>query len=372
MIKGKLTTLAVNIASCYFETIQDFINLELGCPSYRLNLDKFYYNPIPINENERKLFNNLETLHIFDRKQNTFENDAQIVRRVFWYNVDYRLIENIFETNPESAKRIFGDDFYLCNTENTSSNKIYKRIWMNLIYDRVENKDGIVEIPENIYGIMLMSRRGGWSSAILSIKKLIIPDSLKIIKGIFGQAENLTSIEIGKQWILHGDRLFDSSSPYTLSPLILPDQLKEINGKKYEYKPLETFDIPSFITKLDDYCFDNCVYLKSIIIPESVKEIGNNCFSGCVNLTKISIPSSLTKMKNSCFSRCFNLVNLNIPTEWNIEKDIIYYNKEKTLSFEVPKSILNINGKKYSDRKRISCFRRKEMVELFTYQISFF
>ena len=61
----KLTTLAVNIASCYFETIQDFINLELGCPSYCLNLEKFYYNPISLNSKTIELFKNIETFHIY-------------------------------------------------------------------------------------------------------------------------------------------------------------------------------------------------------------------------------------------------------------------------------------------------------------------
>ena len=52
------------IASRWFENIEDFINLELGCPKFRMNMEKFHYNPIPINRSTRHLFPNLETLYL--------------------------------------------------------------------------------------------------------------------------------------------------------------------------------------------------------------------------------------------------------------------------------------------------------------------
>ena len=52
--KGQLTNYCLFIASRWFETIEDFINVEKGCKRFLGNTTKFFYNPIPLTEQTRK------------------------------------------------------------------------------------------------------------------------------------------------------------------------------------------------------------------------------------------------------------------------------------------------------------------------------
>ncbi|ELP84143.1 leucine rich repeat containing protein BspA family protein, partial [Entamoeba invadens IP1] len=44
-----LSSYHIMIVSKYFETIKDFIKLELVCKKFRGNMVKFHFNPIPLN-----------------------------------------------------------------------------------------------------------------------------------------------------------------------------------------------------------------------------------------------------------------------------------------------------------------------------------
>ena len=61
------------IASRHFESIDDFINLELGVKRFNGNMSKFHYNPISVDEQTVKLFPNAETLLCYDKKEEYIE-----------------------------------------------------------------------------------------------------------------------------------------------------------------------------------------------------------------------------------------------------------------------------------------------------------
>ena len=69
------------IASRHFETIDDFINLELSTKHFQGNMTKFFYNPIPLTEITRCFFTHLQTLFIYSKEDNLFENDTRIIAR---------------------------------------------------------------------------------------------------------------------------------------------------------------------------------------------------------------------------------------------------------------------------------------------------
>ena len=59
--------------------------------------------------------------------------------------------------------------------------------------------------------------------------------------------------------------------------------------------------IPSGATKIDDYAFQGCENLISVIIPDSVTKIGRWAFVGCNNLTQVTIPYGLTEIEWGVF-----------------------------------------------------------------------
>ena len=61
----KLDNYCLFIASRYFESLDDHINLVKTCKRMRFNMEKFHYNPTSLNSETVKFFVNLETLHIY-------------------------------------------------------------------------------------------------------------------------------------------------------------------------------------------------------------------------------------------------------------------------------------------------------------------
>ena len=71
------------IASRHFESIEDFINLEMGVKRFNGNMTKFHYNPIPLTNTTRKLFDHLQTLYIYSPNDNQFKEDERIIAREY-------------------------------------------------------------------------------------------------------------------------------------------------------------------------------------------------------------------------------------------------------------------------------------------------
>lgn len=63
-----------------------------------------------------------------------------------------------------------------------------------------------------------------------------------------------------------------------------------------------SYVIPNTVTRIADYAFDDCDYLRHVTIPSSVKEIGFWGFYQCYNLTNVEIPASVIKIEEGAFT----------------------------------------------------------------------
>ena len=80
----KISTLnpsIIFIVSKYFNSIEDFIHLEMSTRKFKGNIDLFKYNPIPLTNEIRDFFPNLETLYIYSPKEIVFRKDKRIIKR---------------------------------------------------------------------------------------------------------------------------------------------------------------------------------------------------------------------------------------------------------------------------------------------------
>jgi len=68
------------------------------------------------------------------------------------------------------------------------------------------------------------------------------------------------------------------------------------------------------VTSLDESSFMDLDKITTIILPETLKELGNFAFSGCSNLKLINIPSKITVIPSYCFNNCRSLTNIVLPT----------------------------------------------------------
>ena len=70
-------------------------------------------------------------------------------------------------------------------------------------------------------------------------------------------------------------------------------------------------DLP--VTTIEDYAFDGCANLTSIIIPDSVTSDLKMTFSGCSGLTNVTIGSGVTTIAAGAFYGCTSLPHITLP-----------------------------------------------------------
>ncbi|GAB1226258.1 hypothetical protein ENUP19_0282G0008 [Entamoeba nuttalli] len=289
----------IMIVSKYFEDINDFINLEIGIKRFRGNMERFHFNPIPLNQYSRKLFPNIETFHIYNKEDEVFE-DGRIFKHVIWYKVSYsRHLQEKKEMNEcknieytREDRKIYG------NTIPIEVNSIGDNCFCgdSCFYECSSLKS--IHIPPNVSKIENESFRGCKSLTTIdiptsvkvlgnfcfkscsSLESINIPTNVSEIgNGCFTYCKSLTTITIKDVKYISEERIFMNES--VLISIKIPKNLKMINEKKIEKKDINEFIIPTTITKLGEYCFYECSSLKLINIPSTITSFGIGCFYNC-------------------------------------------------------------------------------------------
>ncbi len=102
---------------------------------------------------------------------------------------------------------------------------------------------------------------------------------------------------------------------------------------------VETISIPSTVTSIGDYAFNQCLSLRSISIPNGVTKLGNGVFYYCYSLTSISLPSSLTSLGTCVFDNCTNLTSITIPSMVKTIGESCFARCQKLTKVVVPDSV---------------------------------
>ncbi|ELP84016.1 hypothetical protein EIN_346330 [Entamoeba invadens IP1] len=92
------------IVSEYLKTINDFINLEFVCKKFGGNMEKFHFNPIPLNSKTIKYFPNVETFYLWNEGDEKFwkklklnkrkrKDKKKFIESIVWFNVDFETVD---------------------------------------------------------------------------------------------------------------------------------------------------------------------------------------------------------------------------------------------------------------------------------------
>ena len=82
-------------------------------------------------------------------------------------------------------------------------------------------------------------------------------------------------------------------------------------------KEITSIEIPSNVTTLGQYVFQECREFTSLTLPSSITEIGEGAFWGCSGLTSLTIPDGVTSISDYAFALCSGLTSLTIPSSVN-------------------------------------------------------
>jgi hypothetical protein len=138
----------------------------------------------------------------------------------------------------------------------------------------------------------------------IELTSVTIPSSVTSIgEFAFSYCLKLTSIEIDT-----------SNQHYSSEDGVL---LNKDKSKLIQYPSGNTrtsYTIPTSVTIIGDYAFEECTGLTSVTIPSSITSIGSYAFYGCTGLTSLIIPTSITSIGGYAFAGCTGLTSMTIPS----------------------------------------------------------
>ena len=314
----RLDNYCLFIASRFFDTLDDHINFVFVSKRLRLNMEKFHYNPIDIGSKLMKFFPNVETQHIYDKKDK-YVTKGRIIQYCDWRRLSYSEMLEIQKKNEgkkiEFKSVVWTETDYIVEYDKQNPNKnLFQKIEITI-------PEGIKELEKKCFEKYYLT-------------KLTIPSTVTSIpKKYLENCNRLTNITLplNDNQVILGNKIFKNSQ-HLEQDIYLPNLIKVINGKEVE--PMTSFEIPTTVTSLGENCFDNCYELKQLTIPSQYKLHGNRLFyeiDKCLYSIKLpssikklnekdvyletlktfTIPENITKIGNYCFSDSEDLKEIN-------------------------------------------------------------
>ena len=201
-----------------------------------------------------------------------------------------------------------------------------------------------------------------------SLTSIEIPSSVISIENYaFYDCTSLVSIEIPSSIISIGNGVFNGCTSLTSINVDSRNQyFTSINGVLFNKEKIirypagkieKNYIIPSSVTSIGDYAFEDCKNLISIEIPSSVTSIGDHAFEDCENLISIEIPSSVTSIGYAAFYDCTSLTSIEIPSSVTSIGDLAFYYCTSLTSIEIPSSVTSIGDWAFRDCKSLTSIK---------------
>ena len=107
-------------------------------------------------------------------------------------------------------------------------------------------------------------------------------------------------------------------------------------------KEITSIEIPSNVTTLGQYVFQECREFTSLTLPSSITEIGEGAFEGCSGLTSLNLPASISEIGEGAFEGCSGLTSLNLPASISEIGDFAFSDCSGLTSLNLPDGITEI------------------------------
>ena len=211
-------------------------------------------------------------------------------------------------------------------------------------------KSGAYMIPSSVTSIEPDAFRG-----CTGLTEVTIPNSVTTIGDFaFLGCHGLASVTIPNSVTTIGSGAFhcfdlqsivvaEENMSYSSSEGVLFNKDKTVLIQ-YPRRKSGAYVIPSGVTTIGDYAFDNCTGLTSIIIPESVITIEEGAFYYCTGLTEVTIGESVTTIGAGAFSGCTGLTSVTIPESVTTIGFAAFENCTGLTSITIPEGVTSIGS----------------------------
>ena len=143
-------------------------------------------------------------------------------------------------------------------------------------------------------------------------------------------------------WVFHN---YNHTSPhsFSLTNIILPDNLERIGNYTFTYNKLTNITIPNKVTTIGDFAFHSNNLTNATI--SGAETIGKEAFSNN-QLTSVTIPNSVKSIEEGAFKNN-KLTSIIIPNEITIINKEAFSNNQLT-SVTIPNSVKSIEEEAFS------------------------
>ena len=282
-------------------------------------------------------------------------------------SISYNIIgDNEVEVTYNDSIKLRGEVYLPATVVNDGITYQVTRLGYNAF--RACNEMTLIDIPEGVTVIGTFAFNG-----CNQLQYMELPNSLTTIEKSaffncvsltdFHVPRNLTNIAYNAFSSCGGIKYFTCSS---MNPVY-----RAVDGILYSKdlttlvayppaSPATTFDIPSHVTTLYDYCLHNCDNLTQVTIPESVTAMGMNIFSGCDGIESIYIPDGVTRMGVTVFGNCSKLSQVHLPASADSLLSSFFYNCPMLTEVTIPRNIRYIGTFAFSESRNLKTVNFEE------------
>ncbi|ELP94883.1 hypothetical protein EIN_249170 [Entamoeba invadens IP1] len=321
--KRRLDSYTILIATQYFTTPEDFVNVVLVCRKFENTLNKFRYNPISVKT--KTLFPCMETQYLYTLEDQKIPN---LFAYYYYYTISYSkafflLSKSLTKTlqkfrcvkYTETDLSKFG--IHPLVEKITHDTERNERIQIKAIASNLFEKSFLVTVGDKSVQQRKLHQGGdmtiGTQEEIQTHCYITLPDSIQEYgKDCFFNSTSLTSVHISNNTTTLQEGVFRGC--VALVNVTLSTNMTSLENSLFSgCSKLRNIELPLYINKIGENAFSHCKSLTSISIPKSVSSIGQFAFCSCENLETINL-NMLERITAFCFSECFNLSSVVLPT----------------------------------------------------------
>lgn len=169
---------------------------------------------------------------------------------------------------------------------------------------------------------------------------LTIPSNIKtIISDALNGNKNIVSVTVPSTVTDIGSFVFEDC--INLEKAVIDCKVKRIDGLFNRCRSLKEVVLPDGLDTIQNYTFGHCESLKRIELPSTIKTLGYEACYCCYALIEINLPDGLESIDYGAFSYCNNITRLDLPQSVKIIDDYAF-NRSGIKELYVPAGVVKI------------------------------